>query len=223
MMLDGTVTRCTECGTTVPTLTLKFTLLTRLTLPPRSTVSRIFVRCSVDRLADAAPPWPPWVVPVWVCPVWPWPVRPCPVWLWPVWPWPLGLWVVERCCVWPDWPRSPAPWPDWLRSPAPWPDWLRSPVPWPDWPRSPVPWPDWPRSLAPGWLWLEPRSWPVVERSWLFWPVLERSWLLLLPEGPPRSIFSAGADFSAGAADGAPLDPPCMPCAETAIVPAVRA
>src|SRR5262249_17301230 len=86
-IVDGTVTRCTDRGTTVPTLTLKSTLLTRLTLPALSTVSRILVRCSV--LSDAevdvdsrcVEVEPRWVSP---CPDrWP-PSRPCSRFIWPL-------------------------------------------------------------------------------------------------------------------------------------------
>ena len=51
-MTSGTVTTWTELGTAVPTLTEKSTLLTRGALPPRSTVSRILVRCSVVKETD---------------------------------------------------------------------------------------------------------------------------------------------------------------------------
>src|SRR6185369_1418213 len=55
--VDGSATTWTVRGTTVPTLSEKFTLLTRGALFCASTVVRIWVRCSVDSEADedAAP------------------------------------------------------------------------------------------------------------------------------------------------------------------------
>ena len=55
--VGGSATTWTVRGTTVPTLSEKFTLLTRGALFCASTVVRIWVRCSVDSEADedAAP------------------------------------------------------------------------------------------------------------------------------------------------------------------------